>query len=111
MRMWMVNPSLMCHQHLLGEHRELHAIVGCLRFKKNIDGYLIKYLIDLNKLKYRHDFLMEEMIRRNYNHKTPLNTVPSFDYINEDIRNNTVDINTSYSELLSRCTKCRSKHV
>lgn len=25
MRMWMVDPTIMCRQHLLGEHYELHV--------------------------------------------------------------------------------------
>lgn len=30
MRMWMVPPELMCRQHLLGEHVELHMFVGAI---------------------------------------------------------------------------------
>jgi Pyrimidine dimer DNA glycosylase len=34
MRMWLVDPRLMCSQHLLGEHVELHMLVGSLNRKK-----------------------------------------------------------------------------
>ena len=31
MRMWMVDPQIMCRQHLLGEHTEMHMFVGTLK--------------------------------------------------------------------------------
>lgn len=30
MRMWMVDPKIMCRKHLLGEHLELHMLAGCI---------------------------------------------------------------------------------
>lgn len=30
-RMWMVDPSLMCQTHRLGEHKEIHDLVGFIR--------------------------------------------------------------------------------
>lgn len=40
MRMWMLPPETMCRKHLLGEHVELHMLLGSLRRGKNIDGFL-----------------------------------------------------------------------
>lgn len=31
MRMWLVPPSHMCRKHLLGEHVELHMLLGTLK--------------------------------------------------------------------------------
>ena len=31
MRMWLVPPQLMCDQHLLGEHLEMHMFIGTIR--------------------------------------------------------------------------------
>ena len=31
MRMWMLPPAGMCRKHLLGEHVELHMLLGSLR--------------------------------------------------------------------------------
>lgn len=30
-RMWCVNPHSLCREHLLGEHNELHKLVGGIR--------------------------------------------------------------------------------
>lgn len=30
-RMWMVDPAAMCQQHRLGEHKEIHELVGFVR--------------------------------------------------------------------------------
>ena len=39
MRIWDVPPSLLCRQHLLGEHRELHGLWRILT--ENRQGYAI----------------------------------------------------------------------
>ena len=31
--MWMVNPKILCKNHILGEHKELHQCVGILNKK------------------------------------------------------------------------------
>ena len=36
MRMWLVPPSHMCRKHLLGEHVELHMLLGTLKKGKSI---------------------------------------------------------------------------
>ena len=46
MRMWMLPPEMMCRKHLLGEHVELHMLLGSLRRGKNIDGFLAGKLVD-----------------------------------------------------------------
>lgn len=37
MRMWMLPTAGMCRKHLLGEHVELHMLLGSLRRGKNIE--------------------------------------------------------------------------
>lgn len=72
MRMWCVDPKLMCRNHLLGEHLECHMFFGALQKGQSLAGYLRNGLLDPYKLKQRHDELVEEMQRRNWNHRTPL---------------------------------------
>lgn len=38
MRMWMLPPETMCRKHLLGEHVELHMLLGSLRRGKTLTG-------------------------------------------------------------------------
>lgn len=75
MRIWDLDPALLCRAHLLGEHRELHAIWTVLTTNKK--GYskhpeTLRWRGKLKALYARHDRLVEEMERRGYNHKTPL---------------------------------------
>lgn len=77
MRIWDLLPSLLCRQHLLGEHRELHALWVIL--KENKKGYAhhpetLRWKGKLPALLKRHDALVLEMEKRGYRHATPLNT-------------------------------------
>jgi hypothetical protein len=98
--MWKVNPKLMCRHHLLGEHLETHMFASSIKAKKNLSGYIKKNLIEMHNLKKRHDLLVEEMIRRNYNHKTPMKeqNLNRIGYIDPD---------ESYKLLYDRCPNCR----
>lgn len=76
MRIWDLPPRRLCRQHLLGEHRELHAIWSIITKKK--DGYshhpeTLRWKGALKALYFRHDRLVAEMARRNYRHHSPLN--------------------------------------
>lgn len=73
MRMWMVDPKLQCRQHLLGEARECHALVGMINHGKRLSGtkYITTGLVEVHNIRARHDELAEEMTRRGYHHKSP----------------------------------------
>ena len=75
MRIWDVPPSLLCRQHLLGEHRELHGLWRILT--ENRQGYshhpeTRRWRGKLAALYQRHEALTEEMARRGYRHASPL---------------------------------------
>lgn len=46
MRMWNVDPNLLCRKHLLGEHREMHMLANAICKKRSIAGYLAKGLVE-----------------------------------------------------------------
>ena len=75
MRVWDVDPAILCRQHLLGEHRELHGLWNILVLGK--DGYskhpeTLRWIGRQKALFLRHEALVVEMKRRGYNHNTPL---------------------------------------
>jgi hypothetical protein len=75
MRIWDLPPSLLCRQHLLGEHRELHGLWRILT--ENRQGYshhpeTRRWRGKLSALYQRHEVLTEEMARRGYRHASPL---------------------------------------
>lgn len=102
MRMWLVRPDLMCNQHLLGEHVELHMLVGSINKGISIKGYIDKGLVEIPLVRQRHKELEDEMIRRGMNHQSPL---PKFStkYVGyvDDIANKII--------LAERCKRCRLK--
>lgn len=75
MRIWDIPPEKLCRQHLLGEHRELHALWSII--VNNKKGYAhhpetMRWRGKLKALYLRHDALVEEMTKRGYKHHTPL---------------------------------------
>lgn len=76
MRVWDLPPSTLCRAHLLGEHRELHAVWNILTLDKT--GYrrhpeTLRWVGALKALYRRHDRQVAEMTRRGYAHRSPLN--------------------------------------
>lgn len=75
MRIWDITPNKLCRQHLLGEHRELHAMWTILTAGKK--GYrnhpeTIRWEGKLAALYNRHEEEVKEMIKRGYSHHSPL---------------------------------------
>jgi hypothetical protein len=74
-RIWDVPASILCRQHLLGEHRELHGLWVVLTDHRQ--GYAYhpetrRWRGKLAALYERHEALVREMTRRGYRHASPL---------------------------------------
>jgi hypothetical protein len=100
MRMWMSNPAIMCRQHLLGEHLECHMFVGSIVKGISMKGYINKGLLDPSSLQSRHDALADEMLKRGYNHDSPLSFESSYHC--------KIDVIANLKELTRRCSACAS---
>ena len=75
MRIWDLPPSKLCRNHLLGEHRELHAM--WIIITENKKGYAhhpetIRWRGKLKAMYLRHEELVKELDKRGYNHKSYL---------------------------------------
>jgi hypothetical protein len=99
--MWMVDPCLMCRQHLLGEHVELHMLAASMRNGTSLQGFFDNKLIETHNVGRRHDQLVSEMRRRGFNHASPLTKVPRR-------RGGHVDRRANLVELSRRCEHCRA---
>jgi hypothetical protein len=108
MRMWMVNPKIMCNQHLLGEHVELHMFVGTLKKRISIEGYVRNGLVEPKSIISRHKQLAEEMKQRGMHHKSPLKKV-NLRYLPKETITAKVNISKSLADLLKRCKRCKSR--
>lgn len=105
----MTDPKIMCTQHLLGEHAETHMFVGTINKGISIRGYVEGNLCEPSSIRERHDELAEEMVRRGYNHNSPLREIeieldPGF----SDAR---IDKAAALEELLHRCDACRERSM
>jgi hypothetical protein len=100
MRMWMVDPRLMCRKHLLGEHVELHMLTASLRRGISLQGFFDNKLIEVHNVEKRHEQLVREMKRRGFNHASPLLRSPKK-------RAGRVDRRANLVELARRCRHCR----
>ena len=108
MRIWDLSPNRLCRNHLLGEHRELHAIWKIIT--ENMLGYAHhpetqRWRGKLKALYIRHDNLFNEMKIRGYNHNSPLNKDLA---VGESIQNNFVDSTEDQLNFL-RNKKCNCK--
>lgn len=78
MRIWDVPVQALCRQHLLGEHRELHALWNVLT--RGRTGYANhpetrRWRGRLAALYARHEQQVAEMVARGYTHRSPLDPV------------------------------------
>lgn len=107
----MVDPRIMCRQHLLGEHREIHMIIGNFRKNRSITGYIQNNCIEPMSIMGRHFVLINEMYKRGYTHTTPINPNDidiSYLPLNEQIY--AVNDEQSLKDLISRCPECAKRH-
>ncbi len=102
-RMWMVDPKILCRQHLLGEHAEIHMIAANLRLDRSIEGYIQINAIEPKSVKQRHDELVEEMVFRGMKHRSPL------DFSTELYHEVVVDRSVSLKLLIGRCHRCAER--
>ncbi|KAF5079467.1 hypothetical protein DSECCO2_129620 [anaerobic digester metagenome] len=106
MRMWMLPPEGMCRKHLLGEHVELHMLLGSMRRGKNIDGFLSGGLVDPQLVFARHEELVTEMARRGFKHSSPIDASECAFLSARYTGSRSLDIVANAAELQRRCPDC-----
>jgi len=112
MRIWDLPPKILCKQHLLGEHRELHAI--WIVITKNKKGYskhpeTKRWVGKLKALYLRHKKLVLEMKNRGYLHRSPLNKKLATGQSIQKIFINT--LSEQKNILRAKKCQCKLKHV
>ena len=110
-RMWMIDPRLLCSQHLLGEHNEIHKALGNMRRGRSIEKYLEWGLLDPKLMCARHRVLIKEFLRRDYPsgilHKTPI-TKEDLKAISKYPRG-CINLKKNIKDLIERCSRCRER--
>ena len=114
-RMWAVDPRMLCRQHLLGEHSEMHEGVGLITsdhaaenpktVKAQLEGQARAGNIDTTWFRPRHDALARELVSRGGEHNSPL---PAYD--DPEIGEGAIGVNESVGTLL-KCDDCRPRLI
>jgi hypothetical protein len=108
MRMWMVEPRKMCRKHLMGEHVEIHMLIGSMRRGYSIQGYIDNNLLEISSISKRHNDLVTEMTKRGYNHKSDLDEIEVKELVKKYKQYESIKIDRvkSYNDLIGRCKEC-----
>lgn len=102
MRMWMVDPKILCRKHLLGEHGEIHKHRHNFVKKHKMNGRIGQ--IEPLAMEERHDQLAEEMLKRGYNHQSTF-IQPDTSYLPLMV----VDKEKALQDLINRCEDCKNR--
>ena len=102
----MVNPRIMCRQHLLGEHAEIHMFVGAIDRDYSVKGYLGRGLLEVHNLYERHKELVKEMKRRDYRHNSEIDKKWK-----QAEKLGSIDQEKNLKQLLARCSRCRERYA
>ena len=107
--MWMVDPRQMCRQHLLGEHNEIHKLVGTLHSRNiEIDGWVREQFVYPREIIARHAELVAEARRRGWpsglDHETPIGPIDL-----SALPDVPIDRERNRRELAERCPRCRRR--
>ena len=108
MRIWDISPNKLCDRHLLGEHSELHAMWSIITEGKK--GYAkhpetLRWVGKLKALYLIHEKIVQEMKKRGFNHKSPLNDNLA---IGQSVQKELIDSIEDQIKLL-RNKKCKCK--
>ncbi len=108
----MIDTNYQCRQYLLGEHNEMYKHLPAFHKGIKIHGRFFPIVqIQFKGYIERHNELATEMIRREYNHNSPLIDVPDFKKIYGLYAELEVDREYSLEVLLNRYIKCRKRFV
>ena len=94
MRIWDISPSFLCRQHLLGEHRELHAVWSVIT--KNKKGYskhpeTLRWIGKLKALYQKHEEIVLELKKRGYIHTSNLSVKLAIGKSKQNVFINTIN--------------------
>lgn len=96
MRIWDIHPKHLCRKHLLAEHRELHGLWNILtkhggkgRYSRHPET--LRWVGKNRALYNRHEELVTEFVKRNFNHKSFLDPKLAVGKLLQDRLINTIE--------------------
>jgi hypothetical protein len=88
MRIWDIDPKLLCRSHLLGEHSELHAVWNIItRGRRGYSHHpeTRRWKGRLRALFVVHQNIVQEMESRGYRHHSPLDKTLATGMMGQDV--------------------------
>lgn len=114
MRMWMIEPKLLCMKHLLGEHGEIHKHRHNFVKGHSIAGRIKGNAVEPMSMKDRHDKLEAEIVRRaiEAGRKPPCSPFeqPDLSAYSDEHRNYKINVEDARELLINRCECCKRRH-
>ncbi len=108
MRMWMIDPVLLCNKHLVGEHGEIHKHKHNFVKKHKIAGRISPIVqIELEQMKRRHDELAKEMDRRKSGSHKSQYEQPNLSHLKREEIYAKSNLHYNILDLCIRCKNCR----
>lgn len=111
MRMWQVNPKILCQKHLCGEWREIFTCAGIIKYKKSVEGYFKSNCLEPLSITTRHDELKAEMLRRGYKAKDEWTYTDDMSNHLGEKKNIKIDRVDALNRLLTRCPECKKRFL
>ena len=111
--MWFVDPEYLCKNHLLGEHNEIHKLVGGVLHHPHglaiLNGQAGDGNVDITRARSSHDELVVEMERRVYNHDDESGWVVCG--VTRFFNSSECSRNRNLEDLADRCEECRKRII
>ncbi|NIQ17019.1 MAG: pyrimidine dimer DNA glycosylase [Candidatus Dadabacteria bacterium] len=112
MRIWDLPISVLCRNHLLGEHRELHVMWSVITNNKK--GWskhpeTERWKGKLKALYLRHEEQVKEMTKRGYNHSSPLDKSKAIGSEIQDVYVDTPKEQIEWIKIKQKISNCKCK--
>lgn len=107
MRMWNIEPRLLCEKHLIQEHSDMHEIVFRFQLGLEVVGFVRDGSIDPTGVYVRHLNLEAEMTRRGATKFSPISFV-QWRALSQWYGSQLIDVGQSLTELKNLCEACRA---
>ena len=85
--------------------------IGTFKRQLQINGYIKNNLVEPLSIQERHDVLVEEILRRGFNHNSPMSFDPNIlNYLPKEKREVKVNVVNALDDLIRRCPVCRARY-
>lgn len=84
---------------------ELHMLLGAMKKGKKLDGFIDTGLLDPKLAFERHEELVDEMMNRDYEHRSLMNK-EEIEFYSMNYKKGIINKDNSLKELANRCEAC-----